>query len=92
MARVTDAVGNILPETGLSGIFSIVTWAILTIVLVVILFIITLLIINRLRFNKKIVIFERIAGRYEPTKKDRAIEMKHGDALYMPSGYWHYIK
>ena len=20
------------------------------------------------------------------------IEMKHGDALYMPSGYWHYIK
>ena len=20
------------------------------------------------------------------------VEMKHGDALYMPSGYWHYIK
>lgn len=31
---------------------------------------------------------------YPALKKLEAIEaqMKHGDALYMPSGYWHYIK
>ena len=27
---------------------------------------------------------QKVEGQYA--------EMKHGDALYMPSGYWHYIK
>ena len=32
--------------------------------------------------------------KYPALKKAEGlyIEMKHGDALYMPSGYWHYIK
>ncbi len=32
--------------------------------------------------------------RYPALKKAEGlyVEMKHGDALYMPSGYWHYIK
>ena len=32
--------------------------------------------------------------KYPALKKVRGIqaELKHGDALYMPSGYWHYIK
>lgn len=33
-------------------------------------------------------------GKYPALNKVEGIqvEMKHGDALYMPSGYWHYIK
>ena len=33
-----------------------------------------------MKYNKKIVIFEKINGRFEPTRKDRAMELKFGRA------------
>jgi len=69
-----------LPSFSGAEIFSLLTYVILFFVFLVIVGISVWIIINRLKFNKKIVIFEKINGQFEPIKKDRGMIMRHGKA------------
>ena len=60
------SVMNMLVYGALFGIFCIITGFVIY------------FIIQKLRFNQKIVIFKKINGRFEPTKKDRGMFIKHG--------------
>lgn len=86
MADVGEVVKGFIPRFGTSSnLFSIVTWVIIGIVFLILVGIVTYFIARRLKFNKKIIIFEKINNRFEPVMKDRAIEMKMnkgGDTIF----------
>lgn len=78
MADYLEQVQGYIPEISISGVFSFITWFIIFVVLAVIAAIVTYLIVMRLKFNKKIVIFEKINNRFEPTGSDLAMNFKVG--------------
>lgn len=80
MVDVQTTVRDLLPAGTATGAVGMITWAVILISLTAVAATIGYIIIMRLRYNKKIVVFEKIAGRYEPSFKDRAMEVKHGNA------------
>ncbi len=56
------------------------TWLVLVIVFAVVGIFATIMIIKRMKYNKKIVIFEKIGGSWEATKQDRAMDIKFSTA------------
>jgi len=81
MAEGLDTIKEFMPTWDLGiGAMSIVAWLIIAIVFLALVGVGTYFIVRRWKFNKKIVIFEKINGRFQNTKKDQAMEMKHGDA------------
>ncbi len=78
MVDYLEQVKDVIPEISVSGIFQFVTWFIIFIVLAVIAAIATYMIVMRLKFNKKIVIFEKINNRFEPAGTDQAMNFKVG--------------
>ena len=79
---VLESAKDYLPAGRLSGktIFSLLTWLIILAVIIILAGVIIFFLIRRLKFNKKIIIFEKIGGRWEPTRKDRAMEVPIGGA------------
>jgi hypothetical protein len=76
------SIGEVVPDLGFTNVgfvVSIVTFLIFAVIFIVAVTIITYLIVSKLKYKNKIVIFENVAGRYEPTKKDFASEIKFGD-------------
>lgn len=62
---------------------SILYWIVVIVFIVLfaaIMITIAVVIVIRMRFNKKIVIYDKINGRWERTGKDRATELKYGTA------------
>ena len=69
-----------LPEFDGSMIFGVLTWFILIIVGGILVGIGSFFLIKRMKFNKKIIIFEKIGGKFEQTKIDRAITIRFGES------------
>jgi len=69
-----------LPEFNLdfAYYFGIMTWAIIILIFGVIVAGIIYYFLMKNIFNKKIIIFEKVSGRYEPVGKDKAAEIKVG--------------
>jgi len=78
MVDVGAAAKDLIPKVGIST--SMIVYLIIAVVVLAIVFFVALLIIRFLKYNQKIIIFEKINGRFEPTRKDRAMEMKIGNA------------
>lgn len=58
--------------------FGAITWLFIIVIFAIIGFIIGYMILRKRTFKYKIVIFEKINGQFEPTRKDRAREVKLG--------------
>lgn len=87
ISGATDIIRGFIPSAkGFgTGFVSIIAWVILAIVFLVIIGLVSFFVVKRLKFNKKIIVFEKIAGRWEPTKNDRAMEVKlstGGDTIF----------
>ena len=78
------------------GLIGLGAWLLFFVIVLVIIGVGAYLFIRKLKFNKKIIIFEKIGNHFEPTKTDRAMEVKFstgGDTIfylqkhkkYMPS-------
>ena len=76
MVDITGTITGVIPEFGGSSTFNFITWLIISLIFIGIIGTTIWFILNRMKFNKKIIIWERINGQFEPTGKDRAREMK----------------
>ena len=81
MADIQSTVSAYLPKVSIYGsaFVSMIAWLILIAVSIVIIVIIGFMIVNRRNYRNKIVIFEKINGRFVDTGKDKAMEIKFGD-------------
>lgn len=90
MADIQDAITSIVPSfdnLGLGGVdFTLVLTIFIVAVLIMILIgIAVYFLIQQFRFNKKIIIFERVGNNWEQTGKDKAIELRTsiiGDTVF----------
>jgi len=84
MVDIFESAKGLIPTRGegISGasIVNLVSMVVMLIILLVVLGIVVYFVYRRTRFNKRIIIFEKIGARYEPTKRDRATEVKIGTA------------
>lgn len=85
--EVIDMGKGMIPKVKVfgAGTISIVAWIFIAVIFIALMSIGIYLLIRYMRFNKKIIIFEEINGRFEPTRKDRAMEMvlsKGGDTIF----------
>lgn len=71
--------GSSIANAGSSFLYWMVI-IILIVMVAAIFIVIAVVIISRLKFNKKIVIYEKLNGRWEKKGKDRAMEIKYGSA------------
>lgn len=76
--EVEGTIKGLMPQFGLTSMFGIFVWILVFILFLGIVGVVVYFVIKRFKFNKKIVIFERISGSFEPVIKDRAMVMKHG--------------
>jgi len=85
IGETADIVGGFAPDFNFGGTMNIITWVIILIIFIGIGGVAAYMIIKRLKFKHKIVIFEKLGGRFEPTAKDRAMELKlskSGDTIF----------
>jgi len=77
-----DSVTEFIKVPNIDGamIFGVLTYVILFILFLIVVGISVWVIILKLKYNKKIVIFEKINGQFEASKKDRGMIMRHGEA------------
>lgn len=78
---LTDTVGGIaggfMPNFAMfSSIFHFMTWILIFIIFLVVVGVTTFILVYFKKFNKKIVLFEKINGIFQPVGKDRAMEVK----------------
>jgi len=91
---MADAVGSaadmakgFLPKLKIfgAGTVNIIAWIVIAVIILVLFGIIIFFVIRAMKFNKKIVIFEEINGQFQPTRKDRATQIKlstSGDTIF----------
>lgn len=84
---ITDTLKDFIPNIQIfgSGFTNMIAWFILLIVILITLGIVIFFVIRAMKFNKRIVIFEEINGIFQPTRKDRAGEIKFstaGDTIF----------
>jgi len=84
---ITDTLKDFIPNIQIlgSGFTNMIAWSILLIVILTTLGIVIFFVIRAMKFNKRIVIFEEINGIFQPTRKDRAGEIKFstaGDTIF----------
>jgi len=78
---VTDPIKEMIPSGfSLSGVSGMLLWLVLLVLFVSIVGVIIFLIIMKLKFNKKVVLFSKVDGRFIPTGKDKAMFINHGEA------------
>jgi len=75
---IFDQAKAFIPNFSGSLIVSFVAWVIIFIVVCIAVGFGTYWYMNRKKFNKDVVIFEKVNGRFEPIGKDKAMEMKVG--------------
>lgn len=73
-----DQLSQFMPGFSMAGTVGIITWALIMIIVVIIIAIVAFMIIQRRKFKYKIVIFEKVNGTFQPTRKDMAMETKVG--------------
>ena len=94
MADIGSTIKDVMPEISTSMTFNFITWLLVAVIFIVVIGAVAYLVIKRLKFNKKIIIWERINQNFEPTRKDWAMEMKLsliGDTIFYLKGHKKYI-
>ena len=86
MVDIGATIKKIIPSAKTGGMFvSIIALFIFGVIFIILTGVITYFVIRRMKFNKKIVIFERINDKFQPTRKDKAMEVKFstsGDTIF----------
>lgn len=75
MADIQESIKQYIPNINLGGVFSVGVWLILIFVFAVICGLITYFIVMRMRYKFKIIVWEKVNGRFEITGRDKAMEM-----------------
>lgn len=96
VSGATETAKSYIPKIKLFGdrALDMVAWLIIIIIVCIIIGIAVYFIVRRIKFDKKIVIFEEINGIPEPTKQDRAMELKMstaGDTIFYTQKYKKYL-
>ncbi len=73
-----DRLSELSPSVSLSGTVGMITWGLLIIILALAFGVFAFYIMQRKKFKYKIVIFEKVNGKFQPTRKDVAMESKVG--------------
>ena len=71
-------IGRDVMPTIFSGGASFITWFIILILFIGGIGVATFFILRRFKFKYRIIIWERVGSTYEPTRKDRAMELRFG--------------
>jgi hypothetical protein len=81
MADLGSVVGSVVPKVQIWGnvLVSTVAWIIFIVLFVIIAGVIAYIMVDRATYRNKIILFEKINGRWIDTKKDKASEIKFGD-------------
>jgi hypothetical protein len=80
VGEITNIAQNFIPQISGAGFVNMFAWFIILILVIVLFGIIIFFMIRAMKFNKKLVIFEEINGVFQPTRKDRAGEIKFSTA------------
>ncbi len=75
-----DIITTRIPDIGVGGVISTLTWFILTIVFGIFAGFVVYLLLRNKSYNKKVVVFQKIGGRFEVVANVRAMLMKIGEA------------
>ena len=78
-------IGEYLPNVDPGQIFSVMTWFILFIVFALIFGVCLFFFLRWLKFNKRIIIFENVGGRFQPVRNDKAMVFglgRTGDVVF----------
>ena len=78
MVDVIETAKGFVPQVSLSTGVGVITWVIIAFILLIGIGVGVFLLVRRWQFKYKIVIFEKIGGRFEPTTRDRAMDFKLG--------------
>lgn len=78
VGTTSDVVRNAIPKITLfgGGFVNMFAWFILLLVTLIFFGVLFFILMRLIRFNKKIIIFEKIDGVFKATRKDRASEIK----------------
>ncbi len=87
VGTVTNFAKGIIPKVpGIAGSgLNYFAWLIIIVLIAAMIGVAIFVFIRQSKFNKKIVIFENIGGKWQPTRKDRAAEVKlstSGDTIF----------
>ena len=85
MVEIMSELGNLIPNISGAGIVGMVAWGLILLITIVVSIVAILLIIRFMKYKYKVVIFENINGRWEPTRRSRAAELplgKSGDLVF----------
>jgi len=87
VGSATNVIKGFVPKIGIFGSSAIgyIAWVIIIVLIAIVFGIGIFFFIRSKKFDKKIIIFEDINGRFEPTKNDRATEVKlstGGDTIF----------
>ena len=85
MADISGTVAGLMPSFGGSSIFTFITWLLIAVIFLSGVGMTAWLFVRWLKFNNKILIYEKIAGKVEHTRNDRAMEVKvskAGDTVF----------
>lgn len=81
---ITDSISGVLPNVSLTGITSVVMYIIIAVLIVIIvgggMALWAYSYIQKKKFNIKIQLFEKINGRYRPTRIVKAMELAYSDS------------
>lgn len=85
--QVTEVASGFIPKftTVGSGAFNVFSWILLTLIIISIMGVSAFMFMRWMKYNKKIIIFEKIGNNFEPTRKDKASEVKFstgGDTIF----------
>lgn len=75
---VTEQLDKFIPDIGFSGVFGALTILLIIGILIIVTVALGYWIIQKRKYNKVINIFEKIHGRWEHTRTDKAMEVKIG--------------
>lgn len=77
-----QSVGGFIKVPSISGssVLGFFAYIIAFMLFLIIVGVIIYFVIQRVKFKYKVIVFERINGQFQPTKKDRGMFMKHGRA------------
>lgn len=95
MADISSTVAGLMPRFGgSSSVFTFITWLVIAGIFLGGVGLVAYLFVRWMKFNNKIIIFEKIAGQFERTKTDKAMEVKvskAGDTVFYFRRYKKYV-
>jgi hypothetical protein len=78
MASFQDTLSGMIPQSSMGSIMGAVGIGLVIFLLIVVIGVGAYFVIQKKKYNKKLIIFEKINGRWEPTRKDTAMEIRIG--------------